>query len=59
MKYEYKFEAVDIRKAPQAYQDRTRELAADGWRLVQVLVELPAAVPSEFVLILEREADPA
>lgn len=54
MRYEYRFEAVDVRQDARKYQRVAADRADDGWRLVQVLVEVPAAVPSEYVLVLER-----
>jgi hypothetical protein len=55
MQYEYRFEDVDVRQDSKAYQHTVETLAAEGWRLVQVHVEMPAAVPASVVLILERE----
>lgn len=52
--FEYRFEVVDIRTDSLAYQSAVVRFAEDGWRLVQILVEVPAAVPSEYVLVLER-----
>ena len=57
MKFEYKFERVDVLRNPQAYQEKIAEHAGEGWRLTQVFVETPAAMPSEYVLILERPTD--
>jgi hypothetical protein len=37
-----------------SYQSVIEENAKNGWRLVQVLVETPAAMPSEYTLIFER-----
>lgn len=56
MRHEYEFLPVDVRRDPTAYRAVAAERAAQGWRLVQVLVEVPAAVPAEVVLILERPA---
>lgn len=56
MQYEYRFEDVDVRQNPRAFQHAVASFAADGWRLVQVHVEIPAAVPASVILILEREA---
>ena len=39
-----------------SYQSEVRRHAAQGWRLVQILVELPAAVPASYILVLERPA---
>jgi hypothetical protein len=55
MQYEYRFEDVDVRQDSKAYQHAVEAFAADGWRLVQVHVEMPAAVPACVVLILERK----
>jgi hypothetical protein len=55
MQYEYRFEDVDVRQDSKAYQHAVATFAADGWRLVQVHVEMPAAVPASIVVILERE----
>jgi hypothetical protein len=55
MQYEYRFEDVDVRQDSKAYRHAVETFAADGWRLVQVLVEMPAAVPASIVVILERE----
>lgn len=57
MTYEYRFESVDVRSEPQAYQQAVATFAGEGWRLVQVHVEMPAAVPASVVLILERKAE--
>jgi hypothetical protein len=32
----------------------TEEHAAQGWRLVQILTENPAAISGEYVIIFER-----
>jgi hypothetical protein len=37
-----------------SYREVIKEHAAQGWRLVQMLVENPAAVPSEYMVIFER-----
>ncbi|MCW3796910.1 DUF4177 domain-containing protein [Sphingomonas sp. BN140010] len=55
MAYEYHFDNVDVRTDPQAYQAAIASHAANGWRLVQVHVQMPAAIPALVVLILERE----
>jgi hypothetical protein len=54
MTYEYDFVPVDVRKDRTAYRAVAAERARAGWRLVQVHVEVPAAVPAEVVLVLER-----
>lgn len=55
MTNEYKFEAIEIVPDPKRYRNRIVKRAGEGWRLVQILVEPPAAMPSEYVLVLERE----
>lgn len=57
--YEYRFETVDLRGRPTGYQGVVAQRALEGWRLVQILVEIPAAVPSSYVLVLERPAPAA
>ncbi|WP_425147688.1 DUF4177 domain-containing protein [Deinococcus sp.] len=57
--YEYRFVRVPVMyKSVQidagGYQEAVRQHAERGWRLVQVLVENPAAIPTEHVLIFER-----
>ena len=44
-------------KPSKLVEQKVQELAAEGWRLVQVLVEMPAMVPNEYVIIAERSAD--
>jgi Domain of unknown function (DUF4177) len=39
---------------PASYQAVIAEHVAKGWRLVQVLIENPAMIPSEYVIIFER-----
>lgn len=56
MTYEYDFVPVDVRRDATAYRAVAAERARDGWRLVQVHIEVPAAIPSEVVLVLERPA---
>lgn len=51
---EYDFVPVDVRRDRTAYRAVVAEKARAGWRLVQVLIEVPAAVPTEVVLVLER-----
>ena len=58
MTFEYMFDEVDARKDVRAYQRQVASRAAEGWRLVQILVELPAAVPGAYVLVLERPTAP-
>lgn len=58
--FEYQFlnVAAEVGKATKdkrpLYQQTIQAQAAHGWRLVQVFVPVPAAVPSEYVLIFER-----
>jgi hypothetical protein len=58
--YEYAFEivpmtiGVDGLPALPAHRAVIAERARDGWRLVQVFVPNPAAVPSAYELIFER-----
>jgi hypothetical protein len=58
--YEYTFVRCPITflkagKIDEAsYQETIKEHAAQSWRLVQMLVENPATIPSEYVIILER-----
>jgi Domain of unknown function (DUF4177) len=56
MTYEYDFLPVDVRRDRTAYRAVVADRARQGWRLVQVLVEVPATMPSEVVLVLERPA---
>jgi hypothetical protein len=60
MKYQF-FRVAVIHKPRDSptrlLEQKIHEIAADGWRLVQVLVEVPAAVPYEYVIIAEREGD--
>ena len=57
MAYEYDFVPVDVRRDRTAYRAVAAERARAGWRLVQVHVEVPAAMPTEVILVLERPAD--
>ena len=58
--YEYAFVRCPIRfeKGSAVETDGYRRVIEDqarrGWRLVQVLIQVPAAVPSEYELIFER-----
>ena len=59
--YEYKFVKVAAafsgsRVDAAGYEKTVAEYAADGWRLVQIFVANPAAIPSDYQLILERPA---
>jgi hypothetical protein len=56
-RYEYRFETVPHKHGGHAYQDAIIAAAAEGWRLVQVLVEVPAAIPDAHVVIYERALD--
>lgn len=40
--------------ATSGYQELVHHKARQGWRLVQVLVEQPAVMVSEYVVIFER-----
>lgn len=58
--YEYAFIRTPIKfgKAgkidPSSHQSVIEEHASQGWRLVQILIENPAAIPGEYVIIFER-----
>lgn len=59
--FEYAFVTVPVNYGSKAspsqsgsYQAVIVDHARQGWRLVQVLVENPAAVPTEYTLIFER-----
>ncbi len=57
---EYQFVRVpavnDPRQNPSALvEERVQSLASAGWQLVQVLVEQPAAMVNEYVVIMARE----
>ncbi|MBF6595010.1 MAG: DUF4177 domain-containing protein [Thermaceae bacterium] len=57
--YNYKFVRVAVNYLrdgidAHTYQAVVEEHAREGWRLVQIFVENPAAIPSEYVVILER-----
>ena len=59
---QYKFVRVPVVHQPGGpatalLEQKVHELAREGWRLVQVLVEIPAAVPTEYVVIVEREGE--
>lgn len=47
-------EFVRNRPSPEPYRAVIRERAAAGWRLVQIFIPMPAAVPTEYELIFER-----
>jgi hypothetical protein len=58
--YEYTFVhcAINLAKAGKidspSYQTIIHEHAVQGWRLVQILIENPAVIPGEYVIIFER-----
>ncbi len=58
--YTYRFLRHEVRRCGRAvdesYQQVVAEQARAGWRLVQVLVEEPAAMVTSYVLVLERPA---
>ncbi|MGN6153272.1 MAG: DUF4177 domain-containing protein [Lysobacteraceae bacterium] len=41
---------------PTGYEQLVHDQAADGWELVQIFVEQPAATAGEYVLIFRRPA---
>ncbi|AKG19993.1 DUF4177 domain-containing protein [Calothrix sp. 336/3] len=56
---EYKFVRVPLNYDQKStltshLEISVNEHAQEGWRLVQILVENPAAVPFEYVVIFER-----
>lgn len=42
---------------PAAYEQAIHDQAAEGWELVQIFVEQPAATAGEYALIFRRAAD--
>lgn len=61
MEYHFVRVPVDHRSGavPSAALQRTvHALAAEGWRLVQVMVEVPAVMPMEYLVIAERDGPP-
>ena len=58
--YEYNFVRCVIHQTPKLgvetedYRRVINEHAAQGWRLVQILIQVPAAIPKEYELIFER-----
>jgi hypothetical protein len=40
-----------------SYQDVINEHAKQGWRFAQLLIECPAAVPIEYVLVFEQPTE--
>jgi hypothetical protein len=60
MKYEFVRVAVahgSKSKPTDLVEQRIHELASKGWRLVQILVEIPASVPVEYVIVVERNSE--
>ncbi len=65
MTYTYKFISLPVQigaklsKHPDhpSYQDFINEHAKQGWRFVQLLIECPAAVPTEYVLVFEQPTE--
>ncbi len=39
---------------PACYEDAVRAHATQGWRLVQIFIENPAAVADEYVLVMAK-----
>lgn len=54
--FEYDFVTQPTTWGMSEYHEVVHERSRQGWRLVQVLVEQPAAIASEYVLIFERPA---
>lgn len=58
MTYTYTFVRVPVRvgakQTEPAYEATIHEYAKQGWRFVQLVIEVPAVVPTEYVLIFER-----
>jgi Domain of unknown function (DUF4177) len=58
--FEYKFVRCDVvfgkagKVDPTSYETLVREHASQGWHLVQILIENPPIIPSEYVIIFER-----
>ncbi|MEY3304143.1 MAG: DUF4177 domain-containing protein [Pseudanabaena sp.] len=67
MNFTYKFVRLPVlATAPEAkhphhesYVDVIHAHAKDGWRFVQLVHECPPTMPSEFVLIFEKQSDSA
>ena len=60
MKYE--FIRVPVTHSPKSKptdlaEQKVHELAAKGWRLIQVLVENPGSIWHEYVLIVEQNSE--
>jgi hypothetical protein len=59
--FEYKFVRCNVvfgkggKVDPVNYETKIREYASQGWRLVQILVENPPVIPSEYIIIFERD----
>lgn len=61
MHYTYTFVTVPVtiggtRAKQPTFQEVIHEHARQGWRFVQLVVENPASIPTEYVLIFERPA---
>lgn len=59
MTYTYTFVTIPVtigttRPKHPTYQDVIEQYAEQGWRFVQLVIDNPAAVPTEYVLIFER-----
>lgn len=65
MAYTYKFITLPVRigaelsKHPDhpSYQDVIHEQAGKGWRFVQLLIECPASIPTEYILVFEKPTE--
>jgi Domain of unknown function (DUF4177) len=61
--FEYKFVRCTVvfgkggKVDPENYETKIREHASQGWRLVQILVENPPVIPSDYVIIFERSSE--
>lgn len=55
--HRYAFEIVDVSRDSHFYRDAISAHAANGWKLVQILIEAPAVYPTEYVLVLEKRVD--
>lgn len=60
MAYTYMFVTapalIGVQRQQPPYQDVINKYASEGWRFVQLVVDNPAAIPAEYVLIFERPA---
>ncbi len=57
--YTYTFVTVPVahgRNETPPYQQMIAEYARQGWRFVQLVVAIPAAIPTEYTLVFERPA---